>query len=298
MGRELKRVVLDFAWPLDKTYEGYLNPYYKHQIPCPFCKGSGSSPEANNLKDQWYGNAIFYPENRGSCPYDFEHPIIQKRAKRHIEQASDFYGIGDKAINKEAHRLANLFNASWSHHLNDADVKALVDENRLVDFTSHFVKGEGWVKNDPFIIPTAQQVNDWSIDFGFGHDSINQWVVVKAECKRLGIEDTCQQCEGEGNIWETDEYKALSDAWEPTEPPKGEGYQIWETVSEGSPISPVFATPEDLARYMSGTKWGADEGSSYETWMKFILGDGWAMSMMIVNGVCMSGVEFAANKES
>ncbi len=37
--------------------------------------------------------------------------------------------------------------------------------------------------------------------------------------------------------------------WQPTEPPTGEGYQLWETVSEGSPISPVFASTEALAAW-------------------------------------------------
>ena len=33
------------------------------------------------------------------------------------------------------------------------------------------------------------------------------------------------------------------------EPPKGEGYQLWETTSEGSPISPVFETLDKLCEW-------------------------------------------------
>lgn len=33
------------------------------------------------------------------------------------------------------------------------------------------------------------------------------------------------------------------------EPPKGEGYQLWETTSEGSPKSPVFKTLEELCEW-------------------------------------------------
>jgi len=51
-------------------------------------------------------------------------------------------------------------------------------------------------------------------------------------------------------------------------------------VSDGSPISPVFATPEELAEHMAGTRWGADHGTPYETWMQFIIGPGWALSMV------------------
>ena len=32
-------------------------------------------------------------------------------------------------------------------------------------------------------------------------------------------------------------------------PPVGEGYQLWETTSEGSPISPVFATIDELCEW-------------------------------------------------
>ncbi len=38
---------------------------------------------------------------------------------------------------------------------------------------------------------------------------------------------------------------------ERSEPPEGEGWQLWETVSEGSPVSPVFESAEQLADWMS-----------------------------------------------
>jgi len=39
------------------------------------------------------------------------------------------------------------------------------------------------------------------------------------------------------------------DAWVGTDPPTGEGFQLWETTSEGSPVSPVFETDEALAEW-------------------------------------------------
>lgn len=35
------------------------------------------------------------------------------------------------------------------------------------------------------------------------------------------------------------------------EPPSGEGFQAWQTVSEGGPISPVFTTLDDLTAWLS-----------------------------------------------
>lgn len=40
MSRELKRVPLDFEWPMNKPWEGYINPHYKK---CDACDGNGST---------------------------------------------------------------------------------------------------------------------------------------------------------------------------------------------------------------------------------------------------------------
>lgn len=290
MGREVKRVALDFKWPENKVWEGFLNPYYKHSHKCIHCDGSGESPEAKALVAKWYGYVPFKPEDRGSVPFTTEHPAIRSRAERNINSAPEFYGKGELAIQREARRLAELFNGKWCHHLNEEDVKTLVDAGRLMDFTHTFISGEGWKKKDDFVMPTPQQVNDWSID-GMGHDSCNLWAIMKAECARTNVPTACAHCEGEGSHWESPEYEKLAEDWTPVEPPAGEGYQIWETVSEGSPISPVFATPEELARWMTGRAWGADKGSSYDTWLKFIRGPGWAPSLVIDSHGMRSGPE-------
>ncbi len=38
MGREVKRVALDFEWPLNEVWEGFIDPYWRQ---CAECKGSG-----------------------------------------------------------------------------------------------------------------------------------------------------------------------------------------------------------------------------------------------------------------
>lgn len=119
---------------------------------------------------------------------------------------------------------------------------------------------------------------------------------MQAECGRLGEPATCPHCDGEGAIWPSEEDRELYESWKRIEPPAGEGYQIWETVSEGSPISPVFSTPGDLARHMAGTTWGADKGTSCATWLKFIEGPGWAPSMVSTEKGLVSGVEAAASE--
>jgi len=285
MGRELKRVPPDFKWPENKVWEGFLNPHYAKSHNCPYCAGSGSSPEARRLKDQWYGNAPFRPENRGSTPFLPTHPAIRGLAERNITHAPEYYGSGKAAIRREAQRLADHFNSRWSHHLNADDVAALIDGGRLHDLTHTWTPESSWQPKEPAYVPTPEEVNVWSLS-GMGHDGINQWIVVCAECERLSIDPECPHCKGEATIWYSPEDKQAAEDWKRSEPPAGDGYQIWETVSEGSPISPVFATPKELARHMAGRKWGADKGSSFETWLKFINGPGWAMSMVMdANGI-------------
>jgi hypothetical protein len=61
----------------------------------------------------------------------------------------------------------------------------------------------------------------------------------------------------------TDEQRAI------LEVPTGEGWQVWETVSEGAPITPVFATDEELI------DWLVTEGTHTEdsTWQKRVQWD-------------------------
>ncbi|HWI12180.1 MAG TPA: hypothetical protein VNU48_12680, partial [Burkholderiaceae bacterium] len=109
MGRELKRVAIDFDWPVNKVWQGYVNPHYT-AAKCIHCDGTGSSPLANHLKAQWYGNAPFKPEDRGSVPFLPANAVIRGLAERNIGQAPEFYGSGEAAIVREAQRLCGHFN--------------------------------------------------------------------------------------------------------------------------------------------------------------------------------------------
>lgn len=77
-------------------------------------------------------------------------------------------------------------------------------------------------------------------------------------------------------------------------------YQLFETVSEGTPVSPPFATQQELADYLANNgdfwdqqraregrmdgpaKWGQEAAN------RFVFGAGWAPSGMLVNGVMHS----------
>jgi hypothetical protein len=281
MGRKIMRVPLDFAWPLDEVWKGYLLPEKFHSDPCPDCK-NGHSWQYEFLHDLWYGHRPFDPAMTGSTPWLLDHPVIRAKAERNISEASWFYGSGQVAVVREAQRLADHYNNGWIHHLSQADVDALVAGNRLWEFTRKVVPGKGWVDRDEPVHLTAAQVNEWSLQ-GMGHDSINAYIVIRARCERYGTPTTCPTCKGHGGLETYPGQRAEAEAWEWEEPPTGPGWQLWETVSEGSPISPVFETPEQLAHWMSSPAycWGVSRGedNTYAKALAFVK-DGWAPSFI------------------
>ena len=216
MGREVKRVPINFDWPMEQRWEGFCNPHYE---PCTDCGERGTTSARDRLSDL-VSLLMLSSEDvrRGKChPYFHEAPLYSTQGK--------------------------------------------VVSDDIAELTIGLAGRE----------------------LGFGeHDAIDRWSATKKIMIAAGVDPDswgiCSACSGHGM---TPECREKHEEWEPTEPPTGDAYQIWETVSEGSPISPPFETPEELARHMAGTKWGADKGTSYESWLSFINGSGWAPSMVM-----------------
>lgn len=280
--RTVKRVPLDFDWPLNERWEGYLNPGFGAKQ-CEACAGSGYSPFAKSLHDKWYGYAPFDPRETGSRPLSADDDHVLAFARRNVENSPSYYGRGETAVIREACRLADMWNGQLGHHLNQDDVDALIEGDRLGDFTrrprtpeqAKELKRTGayWLAESNGYRPTAEEVNRWAIETT-GHDSINCWTVINARCARAYLPVHCAICDGHGEVWPSEQARADFDAWEPIEPPAGDAYQLWETCSEGSPISPPFATPEELADYAVEhcTTFGSAKADR-DTWLRVIGGD-------------------------
>lgn len=76
--------------------------------------------------------------------------------------------------------------------------------------------------------------------------------------------------------------------------------QMYETCSEGTPISPVMKSPEELARWLADNNASAfgNMGASYEQWLS-IIKRGWAVSAVGTMGKgLVSGVEGLHQSES
>jgi hypothetical protein len=184
-------------------------------------------------------------------------------------------GCDGEGVNPETKKIADDFygrdyRGGWRDQITQDEVEALQAKGRL----RRWNREGGWEK-----VPglTAAEVNAAQAR-GFGgdfcHDAINRWILVETRARRLGVYGSCEFCGGDGEVWATEAIKAAHEAWEDFEPPAGPGWQVWETTSDGSPITPVFATPEELAR------WCADNAASilgsdtlpYEEWLAWFRG--------------------------
>lgn len=279
MSRELKRVALDFDFPINETWEGYLAPSHPAP-PCPRCgppswavgwsregeAGDGLSPEARQLDRTWYAN-----------------------------EARQRYGDDP---------VVNVY--QWRDKLSQFEVDALIEAGRLdpVIDCPHGCQppekvkardGEGWYPEDPDncsecgsrgwtrkkLKPgdlTPEQVNaEQGGSVLGGHDSINHRICVEARCEVLGFDYFCPLCVedyeyekvperfGFGEI--LDPWTELKrEVWRPTEPPAGPGFQMWQTVSEGGPVSPVFETADELVKWLAENENVAGQSFTEEEW--------------------------------
>ena len=290
MSREVRRVPLDFDWPLDKVWHGYLSPDELDEENCRPCDGSGYGPMARHLHSRWYGKVPFHPSETGSALLTVETPEVRAFAERNVTRAPQFYGgTSEAAIVREAKRLSDMWNSMWCHHLSQYDVNALVHRGRLIDFTHTWGGRETrWQPRDPMPPVLAAEVNAWSLR-GMGHDSISAMICVEAACVRLGVDQMCSYCGGHGSTERYPGQRADAEAWERTDPPKGKGWQYWETVSEGSPISPVFATAEELSHWLqTDYHWGSSGPLSKEQ-ADGMVRAGWAPSGVITAAGVVAG---------
>lgn len=336
MGREIKRVPVDFDWPLGETWEGFWNPFRaKFCSKCPECNGRYFNPETAKLSDAWYGFdqmcAMDYLAKYGYNPVD---GIIKGKEFQETEQKAAFAKMTPVDRSEFLRLIQNPTekerNRGWQHRLEQDEVDALVRAGRLHDITHDCTRENGWRpkpeyaemltalsdvsslayrlktearelrKTDPegaknlrkksrqlersiesMPIPKIdpEVVNAWS-KTGMGHDGINQHVCLKVRGKRLGVYGHCPKCHGEGVVWTCNAAeKYLAKKYKTIEPPKGDGWQMWETVSEGSPVSPVFDSPEGLINWLASPAAGR-ERTSLENASRFVSGPGWTPSMI------------------
>ena len=177
----------------------------------------------------------------------------------------------DSAQEELSRRLA------WHDKLGQAEVDYLIEKGRLRVLAhcdpddpeaSEFERKRGskWIS----MPRTAAEINEINRSVSLdGHDAINRILLVEFRCKQLGIELYCEFCSGHGNL-ATDEQREAAENWEHTDPPVGDAYQLWEKVSEGSPISRPFASKRDLANWLAGYSDLLGQKLNVDEWLEVI----------------------------
>ncbi|UTC28789.1 hypothetical protein MARCHEWKA_02770 [Brevundimonas phage vB_BpoS-Marchewka] len=310
MGRSVKRVALDFVAPMT-AWAGYIRPD-EGVSTCPDCGGLAQSPFANHLQSLWWGqHGEDYTQQgdaAGAHRWTAEDPEIRHQAQRSVMASPGFYvnaltemqrfiaaqrpetpltedDLGrpevEAAIVREAARLAALHNTKWMARLTDTDLEAILAAEHGIPphLTGTFDReAKVWVPFDPAPVFTARQISAMNLS----HSQIGQSACMDRVIREAGESWDCPNpdCHG-GAVYDSPGIKAALDAWVRTEPPEGEGWQMWQTVSDG-PISPVFATAHGLAHWMARSRYS--DGLSSAQWLKFITGPGWSPSAMGFGG--------------
>lgn len=243
----VKRVPMGFSWPLKVLWKGYINPF-PGPVECTVCDGTGYNQATKKLADEFHDNDGF--GNRWSYVYG-----VDPEGKPATRPPWKVIG--------ECRR--------WCDKITEDEISVLVKKWRLVEFT-HVWTGKKWQRRKDRYIPTPSEINQWE-QTGMGHDAINRFILIEVRAKRLGIWGKCPVCKGRGHLRFPKAERQKYENWKEYEPPKGKGFQLWETVSDGSPISPVFRSAKALARWcvVSGQRLGGQEISE-KGWRDLILG--------------------------
>lgn len=216
MSREVRRVPLDFDWPLEKVWDGYLTPDHLHEDRCADCFGRGATPALQWIEriglmlDQLITDV---DDQTAGKPM---HPWLEK----------DPY----PPVNRENILARRGFLVEY---------EVVRPSDDIIEFAQALVKDDEYkharvIKRGPF---------------GNNKDAMARGLV-----RLAGLPEKwgwCPSCKGHGSVEAYEGQRAEAEAWEATEPPTGEGWQLWETVSEGSPVTPVFATREGLVEHLS-----------------------------------------------
>lgn len=206
MGRTLKRVPLDFDWPLKKVWHGYQNPHYRK---CPACEN---------------GYTV---------------------ARRYLQALTQLIMVaGDDSRRGRRH--------PWL----DA---GLCPSTPPSPDMAELTVGLAGRDSGPF-----------------GHDSCDNWSAEKKIIQAAGLDPDvwgiCRTCGGEAI---DPAVKEAYEAWQSFNPPSGEGYQLWENTSEGSPMSPVFASLDELCAWAenNASTFGTSNFTTAAEWKRMLSDD-------------------------
>jgi hypothetical protein len=175
-------------WALDE-YNELVNYYFevtRDSKNCECCDGSGLNRATKKISDDWYS-------------FDRERWISTSTNRRYNDLA-------------------------WQYHITEVEIEALVKGGRLHDLMDRWYRYDketnSWsylenserIQCDEPVYPTPEAVNEWNKK-GMGHDSINQWIAVRARAEHLGVYGQCEECNGDGRIYTENKAKVSLQLW-------------------------------------------------------------------------------------
>lgn len=260
MGREIRRVPVDFDWPINEVWEGFQTPEQYREDPCPTCYaldyhgkrtfGSGSTPAAKWVEAALYLVGMMADDIRAQSFEGTEHQFTQ-------------YGDDRSKLHPYLATLQSI--NVYERRRPSADIVELVSGL------------------------TGRE----TVSFGTGSDFA--YKAIKELKEAAGVDEKwgwCPTCEGHGAVEKYPGQRAEGEAWaeEDHDPPTGDGWQVWETVSEGSPISPVFADREGLIAWLMSPEytWGTSQPLTRDQAEGFV-DSAWAPSGAVIGGRVIPG---------
>ena len=137
------------------------------------------------------------------------------------------------------------------------------------------------------------------------------WLKCFDRIRRGEMTDIERECYPHGVCeWAGDEMPPDPAYYRPWDESEATWFQLWETVSEGTPVSPPFPDEDGLIQYLADngdywdqkrctqdswtTLWGGKFGVSAwgrERAERFVRGTGWAPSIAVINGQVKQGTE-------
>lgn len=273
LSREVRRVPLDFDAPIGETWEPLLYHPSQEFPPCPTCAphssrygygsdvhgrhyGDGMTPFARQLSDTFYS---YNGTGRGGWSSQLDAEDIEVLCTRKGRFGVEGVHYEIEQVTCECGGSAERWNEEGCEHCGD--------------------RGR-YFKETRLQMPTPEEVNAAADSFfgPFSLDAIARWVLIEGRCQRAGESYSCPTCQGHGSIASEEEREAAED-YQPPKPPLGEGWQLWQTVSEGGPVSPVFETPDELAAWLSDNADIVGRRYSFDQWFEVITGYAFGLDM-------------------
>jgi len=193
----VKRVPLDFYWPVGYLWHGYMNPW-PGPIECEDCGGTGLNSECQKL----------FRNFRRWAP---------RLTEQEVELATQA-GVSSEEITQ-------ILNRVWGE----------VDTQLIRSYLTEI---------------RAKTTGIWGL-----------CTVCKGKKRVVNPNPAVQQLYTDVDLFEE---------WRPIEPPKGDGWQLWQVRADGGyPQSAVYKSDEQLAKWCS-----VHFKSDYAGWLKWIIREG------------------------